>query len=107
MTITFTDQDVFVIFTAVKKLAYGMLVLLGGACLLAFIICILAYFFSDSAEEPEPSKDPTDDPEYQKFVEEMSKHCHCQPPHDFPCAGVLAGGPCDGMGEHTEGEQEP
>lgn len=38
--------------------------------------------------------DPFESAEYQKFVEEMAKHCHCSPRHR-PCDGVLAGGLCD------------
>lgn len=33
-----------------------------------------------------------------RFIEESARHCECQPPHDRPCAGVLAGAGCDGMG---------
>ena len=36
-----------------------------------------------------------DDPEYQAWVETMARHCRCS--HDCPCAGVLAGGLCDGL----------
>ena len=38
-----------------------------------------------------------DDPEYQKFVEEMAKVCKCTPLSDRPCDGLLAGGLCDEM----------
>ena len=37
----------------------------------------------------------TDDPEYQAWVESMAQHCRCS--QDCPCAGVLAGGLCDGI----------
>jgi hypothetical protein len=101
MTVAFTEQDIVVIVTAAKKLTCAMLVLFGGASFLAILVCIVAYFI-----EHDQNPDVADlDPEYQKFVDEMSKHCHCQPPHDFPCAGVLAGGLCDGMGE-TQGEHD-
>lgn len=33
------------------------------------------------------------DEEYQKFVNSMVEHCHCE--YDKPCEGVLAGGLCD------------
>ena len=51
-------------------------------------------------ENPAPfiEEDPYETEDYQKFVADMSKHCRCQPPHDSPCAGVLAGGPCDELG---------
>lgn len=41
---------------------------------------------------------PTDDAyqteEYQRFVEESVKFCHCAAEHK-PCDGVLSGGICD------------
>ena len=36
------------------------------------------------------------DPNYQAFVAEAAKHCHCDPFFGV-CAGVLAGGFCDDM----------
>jgi hypothetical protein len=51
---------------------------------------------------PEPTSDPYDSPEYQRFVEDMAKHCRCSPPHDCPCAGVLAGGICDDLGNDPD-----
>lgn len=47
-------------------------------------------------------EDPYDTPEYQAFVEEMAKHCHCEPVHRRPCDGVLAGGMCDDMRNERE-----
>lgn len=41
--------------------------------------------------------DPTDDPEYHKWVAEQTKYCRCEAPWPCPCDGVLAGGICDGM----------
>jgi len=41
--------------------------------------------------------DPCDDPEYQKWIEEMAQHCRCTPISERPCAGVCAGGLCDEM----------
>ena len=54
-----------------------------------------------------PAVDMTDDPNYQVFVESMAKHCRCS--HDCPCAGVLAGGPCDEIREsiHDDDDCEP
>lgn len=40
-----------------------------------------------------PEVDPHDTPEYQAFVEECAKECHCS---DGPCDSCLSGGPCDG-----------
>lgn len=42
--------------------------------------------------------DPYQSEEYQKFVEESAKECHCHPDCGRPCDGVLAGGLCDGRG---------
>ena len=42
--------------------------------------------------------DPTDDPDYQKFAEEMAVKCRCFPLSDRPCAGLMAGGLCDQLG---------
>lgn len=38
---------------------------------------------------------PYETREYQRFVQEMAKHCRCW--RDGPCDGVLAGGPCDNV----------
>lgn len=45
----------------------------------------------------EISKIQCDNPEYQKLVDELSTKCHCTPPSQRPCEGLLAGGPCDDM----------
>lgn len=42
--------------------------------------------------------DDTYDEEYQKFIEEMAKECHCSI-HCRSCEGVLAAGLCDGITE--------
>ncbi len=42
-----------------------------------------------------PSRQDFDSPEYAAFVAEMATHCRCT--RDCPCAGVLAGGLCDGL----------
>lgn len=52
-------------------------------------------------------EDPYDTPEYQAFVEDMAKHCHCLPLDRRPCDGVLAGGPCDGFGYDANDDPEP
>ena len=41
-----------------------------------------------------PYEDMRDDPEYQKFEQEMAKSCQSDLP---PCDGCLAGGMCDGV----------
>jgi hypothetical protein len=41
------------------------------------------------------SGDPTDDPGYLAYVDECARVCRCT--RDCPCAGVLAGGMCDGF----------
>ncbi len=46
-----------------------------------------------------------DDPDYQRFVEEMAKDCRCTPLELRPCDGVLAGGVCDGV--HREQDRGP
>jgi hypothetical protein len=46
-----------------------------------------------------------DDPNYQKFVEEMAQHCHCTE-QNRPCDGVLAGGPCDNVQPIAPPEKE-
>lgn len=43
-----------------------------------------------------------DDPDYQAFVIQASTHCRCV---RGPCAGVLAGGLCDGFNEEWEERQ--
>jgi len=40
-----------------------------------------------------PYEDMRDDPEYQKFEQDMAKNCQSDMP---PCDGCLAGGMCDG-----------
>lgn len=42
----------------------------------------------------------TNSTEYQAFIEECLKHCHCE--IDQPCDGVMAGGPCDRQKEHRD-----
>jgi len=42
------------------------------------------------------------DPDYIRFVEEMSKDCSCYPPHSRPCDSLLAGGMCDQTPEPRE-----
>lgn len=49
--------------------------------------------------------DPYQTREYARFVESMAEHCHCRPPFDRPCSGVLAGGLCDDMG--TSENEDP
>ncbi len=48
------------------------------------------------------SVDPYESVEYLRFVEESAKDCACRPPHDCPCAGVLAGGLCDRLGHDPD-----
>lgn len=47
---------------------------------------------------------PFDCEEYEKFIESMVPHCHCDTQHR-PCDGVLAGGLCDNIhdepGDHA------
>lgn len=38
--------------------------------------------------------------QYQKYVEECAKDCHCEV--DKPCDGVLAGGICDRQKAHHD-----
>ena len=45
---------------------------------------------------------PEHDPEYQRFLEAMAKHCRCTPLDERPCAGVCAGGLCDDMHRDEE-----
>ena len=41
---------------------------------------------------------PYDSPEYEKFCEDMTGECVCCIMcSEVPCAGLLAGGPCDSM----------
>lgn len=47
--------------------------------------------------------DPTNDPDYQRFVSEMAKFCRCTT--DVVCGGVLAGGPCDDL-HYNDDEDE-
>jgi|GEM_PF-4398732 hypothetical protein len=37
--------------------------------------------------------DPSEDPKYQAWLEELAKECKCWP--DCPCGGLMAGGLCD------------
>jgi len=39
------------------------------------------------------SSELADDPDYQEFLETMSRYCHCE--YDKPCDSVLAAGPCE------------
>jgi hypothetical protein len=59
-------------------------------------------------QQPAPPKDedPFQSEEYQKFVESMVQHCHCEPIGNRPCDGVLAGGPCDGIQESRDDDRE-
>ena len=45
---------------------------------------------------------PHDDPDYQAWVEELAKECACS--GDRPCDGLMAGGLCDNLQLHGEGE---
>lgn len=45
----------------------------------------------------ETYENPLDDPDYQKFVEELAEKCTCTPCGARPCDGLLAGGLCDDM----------
>lgn len=54
----------------------------------------------------DPYVDPYDTPEYAAFVEEMAKHCHCEPLDRRPCDGVLAGGLCDGAKEDLDDDPD-
>lgn len=53
---------------------------------------------------PGPSgyADPTDDPEYHKWVESVAKYCRCSAPWPCPCDGVLTGGMCDDLGNEPD-----
>jgi hypothetical protein len=52
-------------------------------------------------------ENPYESVEYERFVQSMVKHCHCDPEYQ-PCDGVLAGGMCDDMhrSEREELEEE-
>lgn len=52
------------------------------------------------------SDNPYQSEEYQKFVESMAQHCHCEPASNRPCDGVLAGGPYDGMDWRRDRDNE-
>lgn len=43
-----------------------------------------------------------------ELIEELAKLCRCQGNHSVPCDGLLAGGPCDELGqdEYEESEEE-
>lgn len=44
---------------------------------------------------------------YEKFwIEECTRFCICQAPHDRPCDGVLAGGMCDELGHEPRFDVE-
>lgn len=49
--------------------------------------------FTDPRVKPE-GEDPYTSEDYERFVESMVPHCHCDP-RFRPCDGVLAGGCCD------------
>jgi hypothetical protein len=49
---------------------------------------------------------PYETEEYQKFVESMAAHCHCEPLSLRPCEGVLAGGLCDDAKESPRSEEQ-
>lgn len=42
-------------------------------------------------------EDPHHTPEYQEFIEDVSRTCECCPSCaiEFPCGSCMAGGPCD------------
>jgi hypothetical protein len=46
-----------------------------------------------NSSQPAADRDPLDDPEYQKFLEEQAKTCRAR---DKPCPACCAGGVCDG-----------
>ncbi len=50
----------------------------------------------DPSNPPEP-EDPTDSPEWQVWIEGLAKHCRCR--DNRPCDGLMAGGPCDELGD--------
>ncbi len=50
---------------------------------------------------PTTETDPTQDPQYQLWVESMARLCRCS--RDQPCDGLLAGGLCDNLQEREEG----
>jgi hypothetical protein len=59
---------------------------------------------SDPGEAAVDDTFQTSDPDYQRTVEEMSKHCRCDDLY-WPCAGVLAGGPCDEICDEVDDEE--
>lgn len=50
----------------------------------------------------------TNDPSYQKFIEDAAKQCKCIPVSMRPCDGLLAGGLCDelNMSERDEDRED-
>ena len=62
----------------------------------------------DPAETPPATScvDPTEDEEYQRFVESMAEHCRCTPEFMRPCDGLLAGGLCDDLHFEEDGEDD-
>ncbi len=48
-------------------------------------------------------RDPMDDPEYQKWLVEMAKHCQADDP---PCQGCQAGGECDGPSDDRRDDED-
>lgn len=66
------------------------------------IACVITLYWlllhaADDTEQPfSDYKEPQDDPEYQKMVEELALQCTCTGA-DKPCDGLLAGGLCDDM----------
>lgn len=51
--------------------------------------------------DPNPSGDPYQSEEYQRFVDSMMPLCHCAERYR-PCDGVLAGGVCDGIKDERD-----
>lgn len=51
-------------------------------------------------------EDPSEDPNYQAWLEELAKQCRCNPGSLRPCDGLMAGGMCDGLDltEDREGD---
>lgn len=62
-----------------------------------------AHIFGDPRVKPE-GEDPYTSADYQRFVESMLPHCHCE--IDRPCDGVLAGGLCDGRRDEREDDRD-
>jgi hypothetical protein len=48
--------------------------------------------------------DPYQSEDYQRYLAECAKHCHCD--HDI-CDSVLAGGPCEGRIRDEPDDDEP